>query len=52
MLNEPNPYRGQYNSPFYNLFLPWLDHNLDAILKTARTTRKPVFIFLIAADDS
>jgi len=58
-----NPYHGQYNSLLCTAFpveqflpsLTWLDHNLDAMtvfVQTTHTTRKPVFVFLIAPNDA
>ena len=61
--NVPNPYHGLYNSLLCDAFpivqfvtsLDWLDHKLDAMtlhLKTTRKSRKPVFILLIAPDNT
>jgi hypothetical protein len=58
-----NPYYGLYNSLLCDAFpivqfvisLDLLDHGLDSMtlhLKTSRTTRKPVFILLIAPDNA
>ena len=63
IVDVANPYHGLYNAllcgPFpivqFATSLDFLDHNLDAMtlyLKTTRETRKPVFILLIAPDDT
>jgi len=58
-VNQPrNPYHGQYTSVLcyvFKQFLPslkFLDHNLDEMTVLHPTTEKPVFIFLIAPDNT
>ena len=62
-LSEPNPYHGHYNSLLLSAFptvqfalsLHHLDHDIDAMtvhLRTTRTTQKPVFILLIALNNT
>lgn len=61
--NVSNPYHAQYNSLLCDAFpvvqfapsLGWLDHDFDTMtvrLKTSLTIKKPVFIFLIAPNNT
>jgi hypothetical protein len=58
-VNEPrNPYHGKYTSILCTAFiqflssLKFLDHNLDEMTVLHPTTEKPVFIFLIAPENT
>lgn len=62
-LSGPNQYHGHYNSLLlsafptvqFSLSLDHLDHDIDAMtlhLRTTRTTQKPVFILLIAPNNT
>ena len=58
-INEPrNPYHGKYTSILCTAFiqflssLKFLDHNLDEMTVLHPTTEKPVFIFLIAPENT